>query len=128
VSRALALATLVSLLVLAAASGPASARRSATRAESVALWRVVDREGRCQHRRGYISTVSSAKWRYGAVTIADSRCGNGTFVLRRAKGGGAWKVRAAGSDFGNPDRCASDARKVPLRVLRDLRHDPQLCA
>jgi hypothetical protein len=127
VPRVLALATLVSLLLLAAASGPASARRSATHAESAALWRAVDPEGRCRHRPGYISTIASTKWRYGAVTVADAVCGNGTSILRRAKGGGPWRVRATGSDFGAPGSCAADARRVPLRVLRDLLHAPGLC-
>ncbi len=108
---------LASIVVVAPDAG---ARRSATAAESRAMWRVVDADNSCQHRRGKVSTVRSAKWRYGIVTIADSHCGNGSFVMRRPKSGGRWRQRVAGSDIGAPQRCAADVKRVPLRVLRDL--------
>jgi hypothetical protein len=127
----IAVAVATCLLVLSLAA-EASARRTATRAESAAMWRVVDAaagpSGSCvrKHPRGRISTVASKRWRYGVVTISD--CANGSFVLQRAKSGGRWRIRVAGSDIGNPERCDGDARKVPLRVLRDLFANQALCA
>ena len=91
------------------------------------MWRVVDAEGHCKHRRGRVSTVKTRRHRYGSVTIDDTRCGNGTFVLRRARSGGRWRKVGAGSDWGNPDRCAADVRRIPLSVLRDL-FSPDICA
>ena len=85
------------------------------------MWRVVDRPGRCVHHRGRISTVHTPHFRYGMVTVGDSMCGDGSYVLRKKRGGhGRWRVRTVGSDIGAPGRCSDDARKVPKAVLRDL--------
>jgi hypothetical protein len=120
------LLTLVAACVLVTAS-TALARRTATKSESRAMWRVVDKKGDCVQRRGKISTVASKRWRWGLVTIADSHCGNGDFVMRRAKSGGKWTIRVAGSDISSPDRCDEIKRKAPLRVLRDLLNYDPLC-
>jgi hypothetical protein len=123
--------TLTLVLVLASAVlfvPSAGARRTATTSEARAMWRVVDPHKRCVHRRGYVSTVHSDRYLYGIVTIADGVCGNGSNVMRRKKTGGRWQTRIVGSDIGSPPTCASNVRRVPLRVLRDLFARPSLCA
>jgi hypothetical protein len=107
-------------LCLAFGAADAGAHRRATARESRAMWRTVDASRKCVERRGRISTIRTAGYRYGIVTIADSHCGNGSLVLRRRAGAGGWQIRVAGSDIGAPDRCADDRRRVPIRVLRDL--------
>ncbi|MCW2952371.1 MAG: hypothetical protein JWQ48_1541 [Conexibacter sp.] len=107
-------------LWLAVGAADAGAHRRASAHESRSMWRAVDRSGTCVQRRGRISTVATPGYRYGTVTIADSHCGNGSFVLRRRAGTGGWQIRLAGSDIGAPERCADDRRRVPIRVLRDL--------
>lgn len=77
--------------------------------------------GGCTEHRGQIST-SPTKKKYGIVTISDNRCGNGSFVLsaRRHTRHPRWRVLGAGSDWGAPERCASDLRRIPLSVLEDF--------
>jgi hypothetical protein len=116
----LAACVVVAGLVVAMGAAPATARRTATAAESRAMWRTVDTKNECVHRRGFVSTVRSSRYRYGRVTIADSHCGNGVFVLRRPRAGGRWRTVLAGSDIGAPDRCADDLKKVPRAIYRDL--------
>jgi hypothetical protein len=88
------------------------------------MWRSVDQalhlDG-CVERRGLISTAETPRRKFGTVVIADSHCGNGQFVLAKKRGGsGGWRILGAGSDWGNPDRCASDLRHIPRRVLEDF--------
>lgn len=111
------LVTLVSTLAI---QGTATARRQASPAETSAMWRVTDSAGKCMHHRGAISTIGVTRLQYGTVTVSDNTCGDGTYVLRRRRTGGAWHIAIAGSDIGAPDRCKDDLRKVPLRVLHDL--------
>ena len=104
--------------------GSAEAHRQATARESKGMWRTLEREAHiegCIERRGQISTAPTPRRKFGAVIIADSHCGNGQFVLAKKRGGsGAWRIRGAGSDWGDPDRCAEDLRRIPRRVLEDF--------
>jgi hypothetical protein len=84
------------------------------------MWRTVDPGQKCVHHRGVVSTVKSARYRYGRVTVADSNCGDGVVVLRQPRAGGRWRKVLAGSDIGSPDRCADDLKKLPTSVYRDL--------
>jgi hypothetical protein len=120
VARLAACVVAAAALVVALGTAPASARRTATAAESRAMWRTVDAQSMCVHRRGFVSTVSSGRYRYGRVTIADSTCGNGVNVLRRPRAGGRWRTVLAGSDIGAPGRCTGDLKKIPRAVYRDL--------
>lgn len=121
----------IAAVLLLGIPGVATARRTATKQESAAMWRVVERgaiaERPCVHKhpRGVISTVPSKRWRYGMVTIGD--CANGSIILRRRKTGGPWRIRLSGSDIGSSTPCTYEARRVPLRVLRDLFAYPALC-
>lgn len=128
--RAVAIASMVivAILALGVLASQADARRSATVSESRALWKVADPPGRCAHPRGKISTVKTAPTSYGIVTVADSNCGNGSFVLRKLGPNKPWRIVLGGSDFGDPERCNSDKKKIPLKVLRDLLAFPALCA
>jgi len=121
------------MLLGAMVLGPASAQaeRRATAKESRQMWNAVDAkygiEG-CVERRGQISTAHTRK-KYGTVTIADSHCGNGQYVLakRRHAAGSRWRVLGAGSDWGSPDRCKDDLRRIPRAVLEDF-FGPGYCA
>ncbi len=113
-------AVLFALSSLTILVSSASARRTATPSESRAMWKVVDRASRCVHHRGKISTVRAKRFRYGVVTVADSQCGNGSYVMRRNKHRHRWYRVLAGSDIGYSDRCYDDVEKVPARVLEDL--------
>lgn len=121
------LALLAGIVALACGAGPAHASRRATVAESSAMWRVVDKAGKCVHHRGTISTIKSSKYRYGTVVVSDRNCGNGQPVLRRARAGGRWRVLRQGSDWGDPARCADDLKVIPLRVMRDLLYE-EICS
>jgi len=114
---------LLTVVATLAFPGIATARRPASRAETSAMWRVADPAGRCVHRRGTVSTVRAHPYQYGAVTVADSTCGNATYVLRRQRDTGSrgrWRIVLSGSDIGAPGRCRADLRKLPPRVLHDL--------
>ena len=111
------------------------ADRKATKSESRAMWRVVQRaldqsepamQRSCVHHRGRVSTVKSRRFKFGKVTVADRHCGNGEFVLRRTKQRGRWHIRGAGSDWGSPDRCKDDLAHIPRKVLEDLFY-PGIC-
>jgi hypothetical protein len=89
------------------------------------MWALVNRTLHthdCVEHRGRISTALTPNFKFGVVTVADSTCGNGSFVLakRRHQSGARWRIRGAGSDWGNPDRCAGDLRKIPRPVLEDF--------
>lgn len=127
-SRAATLLT-TALLVCACAlvlAQPAGADRRATRSESRAMWRAVDAEGRCPHRRGRVSTVRTRRYRYGRVGVNDATCGTGEYVLRRRKGTRRWRKVGAGSDWGAQERCAQDLKRIPRAVLRDF-FGPNVC-
>lgn len=102
----------------------ADAHRQATTGESNGMWRTVEREpylGDCVQRRGLISTARTPRRKYGTVVIADRNCGNGQYVLVKRRGTTRpWRILGAGSDWGFPERCASDLRKIPRRVLEDF--------
>jgi hypothetical protein len=114
----LRIAVIVPLFLLAAS--PALADRRATRSESRAMWRVVDPDGMCVHHRGHISKSHARSSKWGTVVVADNHCGNGQYVLRRRNSARRWKVAGAGSDWGNPNRCADDLHKIPRAVLEDF--------
>ena len=88
------------------------------------MWRVVEElvnpSGTCVHHRGVISTVKTDKYRWGRVTVSDSRCGDGRVILRRRKHHKQWHIRQTGSDWESPDSCAEELRRIPRRVLEDL--------
>ncbi len=85
------------------------------------MWRAADHAGRCVHRRGKISTVRGHSYQYGSLTVADSTCGNTTYVLRRRRATGSrWHIALAGSALGIPGQCAAELRKVPPSELHDL--------
>ena len=113
-------AALLCVIAAALTLAPAApARKRASAAQSKAMWRVADRAGKCVHHRGVVSTVTS-RYAWGYVEVADGQCGNGIYVLKRRKGTRTWKVAGAGSDWGAPERCRSDVRKIGRRVLQDL--------
>lgn len=105
-------------------SAAAEAHRRATARESKGMWRTVEREdflSDCVQRRGLISTAPTPRRKYGTVVVADGKCGNGQFVLAKRRGGsGVWRIVGAGSDWGSPDRCADDLKRIPRRVLEDF--------
>lgn len=113
-------------------TSPAWAHRAATQTESEGMWRVVDirygYEG-CVQRRGLISTAHTLKLEYGSVVVSDDICGNGQYVLARPRHvtGARWRVLGAGSDWGDPERCSSDLRHIPRKVLQDF-FGPGTCA
>jgi hypothetical protein len=112
---------LIALCAVGATADTAQAHRRATAAEARAMWRVVDRQHRCSaHHRPEVSTVPSERFVYARLVIADGTCGNGEELLRRRKRSHRWRPVGAGSDWGNPDRCAQDLARYPLTVLRDL--------
>lgn len=115
---------LVMLASLGLLAASAEADRQATAKESRGMWRTLEREAHfegCVERGGLISTAHTPRRKYGTVVVADSHCGNGQFVLVRKRGAaGSWRIVGAGSDWGNPDRCASDLRRIPRRVLEDF--------
>ena len=126
-------ATLLSIALIAvlAIPGVASAQRKATERESTDMWNAVEKSvgaTGCAERRGRISTAGTKQIKFGTVVIADATCGNGQFVLskRRHRPGAKWRIRGAGSDWGNPDRCADDLRKIPRPVLEDF-FGPDYC-
>jgi hypothetical protein len=104
--------------------GSVDGHRRATTGESRGMWRVVEREpylDACVHRRGLISTARTPHQKYGTVVISDGNCGNGQYVLVKPRGQSLpWRILGAGSDWGAPERCASDLRKIPRRVLEDF--------
>jgi hypothetical protein len=108
----------------------AQAERRASRGESQWMWDAVfvkyGFDGCVQHR-GEISTAHTRR-KYGIVTISDSHCGNGQFVLstRRHAAHARWRVLGAGSDWGAPGRCAEDLRRIPRSVLEDF-FSPEIC-
>lgn len=102
-------------------SSLAQADKRASRADSRAMWSVVDPSGKCVHRRGRISTAHTPDVKYGTVVIADDNCGNGQAVLSRPRHrAGRWRVLGMGSDWGYPGRCKQDLRKIPRKVLEDF--------
>lgn len=109
----------------------ADAHRQATARESRGMWRIVEREPYlhdCVQRRGQISTAHTPRRKYGTVVISDRNCGNGQYVLAKRRGArGPWRILGAGSDWGAPERCASDLRRIPRRVLEDFFRD-DICA
>lgn len=114
-----ALALVLALTGSSICAPSSQARKRASAAQSRAMWQVVDSEGKCIHWRGVVSTVKS-RYSWGTVVIADRNCGNGQYVLKRRKGTRRWQIVGAGSDWGFPDRCADDLRKIGRRVYRDL--------
>jgi hypothetical protein len=102
----------------------ADAHRLATVRESKGMWRTVEREpylDDCVQRRGMISTAHTPRRKYGTVVISDRNCGNGQYVLAKRRGTmRPWRIFGAGSDWGFPERCASDLRRIPRRVLKDF--------
>jgi hypothetical protein len=115
---ALGLALVVSL------AGSAEAHRKAAVGESNGMWRVIEREQYtedCVRHRARISTAHTPHRKYGIVLVADRKCGNGQVVLAKRRGTTRrWRILGSGSDWGFPERCASDLRKVPRRVLEDF--------
>jgi hypothetical protein len=108
----------------------AQAERRASRGESQRMWDTVFAKygfDGCVQHRGEISTAHTRR-KYGVVTVSDSHCGNGQFVLstRRHAAHARWRVLGAGSDWGAPERCAEDLRRIPRSVLEDL-FSPEIC-
>lgn len=114
-------AALTFLPVMFPASAPAKKRASA--AQSRAIWRAYERKfsngSTCLHRRAVISTVPS-RYVWGKIVVADRYCGNGEMVYKRRKGTRRWKFVSGGSDWGFPERCADDLRKLGRSVYQDF--------
>jgi hypothetical protein len=108
----------------------AQAERRASRGESQRMWDTVFAKygfDGCVQHRGEISTAHTRR-KYGIVTVSDSHCGNGQFVLstRRHAAHARWRVLGAGSDWGAPERCAEDLRRIPRSALEDF-FSPEIC-
>jgi hypothetical protein len=75
----------------------------------------------CVERRGQISTAPTRK-KYGTVIVSDNHCGNGQFVMSKPRKSphAVWRVLGAGSDWGDPERCSQDLRRIPRSVLQDF--------
>jgi hypothetical protein len=111
--RRLLLTLLIATLAVLVLAGAADARRRATKAESKAMWKAVPSAASCVHRRGWVSTVRRPKFVYGAVVVSDANCGDGSYILRRARGKHVWRKIG---HYGSEHACS----EAPTEVVVDL--------